>query len=298
MRSFLEIKKHYNFTAEDEKRLLGLSPVMVDNVDKVVNSVHDWIIQTDVALKLFKNDTIMNHIMNQVRKWFISLFSGKYDSAFYDYLIRIGQKHEKAGVDPHFISRAMNIVRNTCIDILSKEIENSEQRAGFLISLEKILDITLDIINASYIEEEIKVYSPAYRLKSRIVGYGEIFSQFLNVTLVLGLIIVTLAVVYLCGRDIYEIFVGKLEQTIVTALGSVLILWVMLELINTEIVHLKGGKFKISVFVGVALVTTIREVMISTLKHDSIEFIGALVASVLVIGIIYWLVKKTEEEKR
>uniref|UniRef100_A0A7C4AKA0 Heme-binding sensor globin domain-containing protein n=1 Tax=Thermodesulfovibrio aggregans TaxID=86166 RepID=A0A7C4AKA0_9BACT len=298
MRSFLEIKKHYNFTAEDEKRLLGLSPVMVDNVDKVVNSVHDWIIQTDVALKLFKNDTIMNHIMNQVRKWFISLFSGKYDSAFYDYLIRIGQKHEKAGVDPHFISRAMNIVRNKCIDILSKEIENSEQRAGFLISLEKILDITLDIINASYIEEEIKVYSPAYRLKSRIVGYGEIFSQFLNMALVLGLIIVTLAVVYLCGRDIYEIFVGKLEQTIVTALGSVLILWVMLELINTEIVHLKGGKFKISVFVGVALVTTIREVMISTLKHDSIEFIGALVASVLVIGIIYWLVKRTEEEKR
>lgn len=38
--------------------------------------------------------------------------------------------------------------------------------------------------------------------------------------------------------------------------------------------------------------------MIATLKHETIEFIGALVVSVLVIGIIYWLVKKTEEEKR
>jgi len=72
----------------------------------------------------------------------------------------------------------------------------------------------------------------------------------------------------------------------------------MLELINTEIAHLRGGKFKISVFVGVALVTNIREVMISTLKHDSIDFIATLIASVLVIGIIYWLVKKTEEERK
>lgn len=298
MRSFIELKKHYNFTAEDERRLSEIVSVMIPQVDRVVNNIHDWIIQTDTALKLFKNESIMTHIMNQVRKWLITLFSGKYDTAFYDYLIRIGQKHERAGVDPHFMNRAMNIVRNTCIDILSKEIENSEQRAKYLISLEKLLDINLDIINASYIEEEIKVYSPAYRIKSRLVSYGEIFSQFLNMTLVFGLIVVTLAVVYLCGRDIYVIFTGRLEQTIVTALGSVLILWVMLELINTEIVHLRGGKFKISVFVGVALVTTIREVMIATLRHDSIDFIASLVASVFVIGIIYWLVKKTEEERK
>jgi uncharacterized membrane protein (DUF373 family) len=110
--------------------------------------------------------------------------------------------------------------------------------------------------------------------------------------------LLTGGVIYLCGRDIYSIFTGKLKETIVTALGSVLILWVMLELINTEIARQKGGKFKISVFVGVALVTTIREVMIATLKHNTIEFIGALVLSVFVIGIIYWLVKKTEEDKR
>jgi len=298
MRSFTELKKNYNFTKEDENRLSNLAPLMTNKADRIVNNIHEWIIQTDTAFKLFKNETRMNHIMNQVSKWFISLFSGKYDSDFYEYLIRIGQKHERAGVEPHFMNRAMNIVRNTCIDILSKEIEDTEQRAKYLISLEKILDINLDIINASYIEEEIKIYSSAYRIKTKLVRYGEIFSQFLNMALVFGLIVVTLAVVYLCGRDIYGIFMGKLEQTIITALGSVLILWVMLELINTEIAHLKGGKFKISVFVGVALVTIIRELMIATLRHDSIEFIASLVASVLVIGIIYWLIKKIEEEKR
>jgi uncharacterized membrane protein (DUF373 family) len=195
------------------------------------------------------------------------------------------------------MNRAINIIRNACIDILFEEIEYSE-REKYIISVNKILDMNLDIITSSYLEEEVKGYSIAYRVKGRLVNFGEFFSQITSVILIIGLILLTGGVIYLCGRDIYSIFTGKLEETIVTALGSVLILWVMLELINTEIARQKGGKFKISVFVGVALVTTIREVMIATLKHDTIEFIGALVLSVFVIGIIYWLVKKTEEDKR
>lgn len=296
MRPFKEIKADYYFTKEDEQRLLQIKPLMEKRADKVVEAIYQWIIQTESAKRVFKNESLIKHVMRLIKTWFITLFSGRYDNYFYDFLIRIGQRHEKAAVEPHFITRAINIVRNVCVDILCEEME--QDREKYIISINKILDINLDIINSAYMEEEIKGYSPAYKIKLQLVRYGEIFSQITSLILIGGLSILTMAVVYLCARDIYAILTGKLEQTIVTALGSVLILWVMLELLNTEIAHLKGGKFRISVFVGVALVTTIREVMIATLKHDTIEFIGALIASVLVIGIIYWLVKKTEEDKR
>lgn len=296
MRPFKEIKADYYFTKEDEQRLLQIKPLMEKRADKVVEAIYQWIIQTESAKRVFKNESLIKHVMRLIKTWFITLFSGRYDNYFYDFLIRIGQRHEKAAVEPHFITRAINIVRNACVDILCEEME--QDREKYIISINKILDINLDIINSAYMEEEIKGYSPAYKIKLQLVRYGEIFSQITSLILIGGLSILTMAVVYLCARDIYAILTGKLEQTIVTALGSVLILWVMLELLNTEIAHLKGGKFRISVFVGVALVTTIREVMIATLKHDTIEFIGALIASVLVIGIIYWLVKKTEEDKR
>ncbi len=298
MRPFKEIKANYYFTKEDERRLLELKIVMEKRVDRAVEALYQWINSTDSAKKIFRNESLIRHVMKLVRFWFISLFSGKYDNYFYDSLIKIGQRHEKVGVEPHFMTRAINIIRNTTVDIICEEIELPEEREKYIISVNKILDINLDIIISAYLEEEVRGYSAAYRVKSRVVKFGEIFAQLTSIALILGLILLTGAVVYLCGRDIYEIFTGRLEQTIITALGSVLILWVMLELINTEIAHLRGGKFKISVFVGVALVTTIREVMIATLKHDTIEFIVALVASVLVIGIIYWLVKKTEEERR
>lgn len=298
MRPFKEIKTNYHFTKEDEDILIQLRPIMEKRTDRIVEAIHQWINSTESARKVFRDESLKLHVMNLIKDWFIKLFSGKYDNTYYDYLIKIGQKHESAGVEPHYLIRAFNIVKNSCIDVLCDEIELCKERERYFIAINKILDINLDIINSSYIEEEIKSYSIAYIARGKILRFGEIFSQITSTVLILSLILLTGAVMYLCGRDIYEIFTGKLEQNIITALGSVLILWVMIELVNTELSHLKGGKFKISVFIGVALVTTIREVMIATLKHDSIEFILSLVGAVLVIGIIFWLVKKTEEEKR
>ncbi len=298
MRTFKEIKSNYYFTKEDETRLLELKPVMEKRADKVVEALYQWINSNDSVKRIFKNEALAKHVMRLVKVWFVALFSGRYDNAYYDSLIRIGQKHERVGVEPHFLIRAINVIRNSILTILCEEIELEEIRTKYIVSINKILDINLDIINSAYIEEERRGYLPVYKVKSKIVQFGEVFSQLTSIILILGLITLTGAVIYLCGRDIYEILSGKLEQSIITALGSVLILWVMLELINTEIAHLRGGKFKISVFVGVALVTTIREVMIGTLKHESIEFILSLIAAVLIIGIIYWLVKKTEEERR
>jgi uncharacterized membrane protein (DUF373 family) len=67
---------------------------------------------------------------------------------------------------------------------------------------------------------------------------------------------------------------------------------------NTEISHLKGGKFHISVFVGVALVTMIRETMIATLKHEKPESIYYLIAAIFVIGFVFWIVTRAEDKSR
>ncbi|WP_407079837.1 phosphate-starvation-inducible PsiE family protein [Candidatus Hakubella thermalkaliphila] len=78
----------------------------------------------------------------------------------------------------------------------------------------------------------------------------------------------TIGVIGLIVHDVQKIFAGNIEHGVISTLGSLLILWVLIELINTEISHLKGGKFYISVFIGVALVTVIRATMIATFKHE------------------------------
>jgi len=298
MRSFKEIKGHYNFTEEDEKRLSSLKGLMNDNADRVMEALHSWILQTKETARYFTEEGIKRHVFGSQREWFLDLFSGNYDSRYYERLIRIGQTHVRALVDAHYMNRSINIVRNVCIDILSRHIGEVEERIEMMVSIEKILDINLDVITASYIEEELRAYSPAYRVRNALISFSERFSQTMNLVLVLALIGLTMGVVALFVYDVQRLVAGNLEQGIITALGSMLILWVMIELMNTEIAHMKGGKFHISIFIGVALVTIIRETMIATLKHERPETIYYLIAAIFVIGVVYWLVKKTEARER
>lgn len=298
MRTFKEVKLHYNFTDDDEKRLVSVRELMVQNANNAMDALHSWILHTKDAARFFTEESVKSHVFGSQRVWFQDLFSGVYDNRYYERLIRIGQTHVRASVDAHFMNRAINIIRNYCINLLNQGIDDINERADILISIEKILDINLDIITSSYIEEELKSYSPAYKLRSGLILFSERFAQTMNLILVLSLIGLTIGVIGLFVYDIQKLITGNLEHGIITALGSMLILWVMIELMNTEIAHLKGGKFHISVFVGVALVAVIRETLIMTLKHEKVEVQYYLIALILILGIVFWLVTRAESRTK
>ncbi|HUI67627.1 MAG TPA: protoglobin domain-containing protein [Nitrospirota bacterium] len=299
MRSIREIKQNYRFTPEDEKRLEGLRPLMEEHVDEVMSTLSLWIMGTKGAAKYFTDESRKRHVFGAQREWFLELFSGNYDNRYYEKLIRIGATHVKQSVDAHYMNRAVNLVKNACIGIVQKVEEDKAEATNKIISIGKILDISLDVITTSYIEEELRTYSPVYKVKSVLIGFSERFSQTTNLILVLALIGLTIGVVWLFVKDVMNIIItGDVERGIISALGSMLLLWLMIELMNTEISHLKGGKFHISVFVGVALVTMIRETMIATLKHERPEAIYYLIAAILVIGFVFWIVTRAEEKNK
>ena len=294
MRSFREIKDNYRFTAEDEKRLAALRALMEDHSEEVMTTLGLWIMGTRGAAQFFTDESRKKHVFGAQKVWFLELFSGNYDNRFYEKLMLIGASHVKHKVAAHYMNRAVNLVKNACIGIIQKTEEDVAEATNKIISVGKILDISLDVITTAYIEEEMRTYSPVYKVKSALISFSERFSQATNLLLVLALIGLTLGVVWLFLQDVMHLLSGDVERGIVSALGSMLLLWLMIELMNTEISHLKGGKFHISVFVGVALVTMIRETMIATLKHENPESIYYLIAAILVIGLVYWLVVKTE----
>lgn len=298
MRSFREIKQDYRFAEEDEARLAGMRQLMEDHADEIMSTLSLWIMGTKGTAQFFTDETRKGHVFGAQRIWLLDLFSGKYDNRYYERLIKIGAAHVKHKVDAHYMNRAINLVRNACTGVIQKSDDDKVEATNKLISLGKILDINLDVITTAYIEEEIRSYSPVYKVRSALITFSERFSQSMNLILVLALIGLTLGVAWLFVIDVGKLFQGDLERGIIGALGSLLLLWVIIELMNTEISHLKGGKFHISVFIGVALVTTIRETMIATLKHEKPDVIYYLIAAILVIGFVYWLVVRTEDKTR
>ncbi|MHB8880493.1 MAG: phosphate-starvation-inducible PsiE family protein [Thermodesulfovibrionales bacterium] len=295
MRSFREIKHDYRLTEEDQKRLIALQPLMLERADEIMSTLNLWFIGTKGAASFFTPSTLKTHVFNTQKMWFAELFSGNYDNRFYEQLIKIGSAHVRRSVDVHYLQRAANLIKNACFGILSQSEAPVAEITSNIISVGKIIDISMNVIVSAYLEEEIRLYSPVYKVKSALITFSERFSQVTNFILVFALIGLTVGVVWLFFKDVAGIFAGDLEGGIISALGSMLLLWLMIELMSTEIAHLKGGKFHISVFVGVALVTMIRETMIATLRHEKAEAIYYLIAAILVIGFVYWIVVKTED---
>jgi uncharacterized membrane protein (DUF373 family) len=125
---------------------------------------------------------------------------------------------------------------------------------------------------------------------------AERFTYGLNLVLVLALAGVSLGVVGLFIWDIAHIFRGDVEKGILGSLGTLLIIWMMIELMDNEIKTLKGGKFNILVFIGVIIVALIREILISTLRHDALETQIFLAGTLLILGIVYYLVARSQRE--
>lgn len=298
MRSFKEIKRNYDLSPEDVRRLINLKPLMEEHAEEVAGALSSWIMSTKIGQRLLTGEMKRLHLFQAQQQWFLDLFSGNYDTQYYERLIKIGIVHEKNGIDAHYLNRAINVIRSVCVGIMHRSCENIDETIGDIIAFEKILDINLDVMTSSYIEEEIRSYSPVYRMKSALVGYSEKFLQLTNLVLIFALIGLTIGAIGLFIGDAMKLLSGDLERAIISALGSLLILWVMIELMNTEIAHLKGGKFRISVFVSVALVAVIRETMIATLKHEQSDMMVFLIAAILVIGIVYWLVISGEHREK
>ena len=209
MRSLKEIKDNYNFTSDDEQRLIRLKPVMEVHVEEIAGALSSYIMSTKIGARLLTEGTRKAHLFEAQKNWFMAMFDGKYDHKYYEGLIKIGIMHVKREVDAHYLNRAVNIIRTLGLDILYNQKDSDEEIIANIIAFEKILDINLDVMTSSYIEEEIRNYSSMYRRKSALIDFSEKFVQSANLVLILALIGLTLGAIGLFITDLQKLFTGK-----------------------------------------------------------------------------------------
>jgi uncharacterized membrane protein (DUF373 family) len=294
MLTMQEVKNHYYFSDTEEELLKELLPLAESNRERMIDDFYDYLLKIPETARFLRNELTLQRLKHTHSEWFMTLFSGRYDNQYLLNLQRIGQAHVRIGLNAHYVNAAMHVVRRFLIELLQASFPVIEDRRKYRIAVEKILDINLDIMSTSYQEEELRKVFVSHRLESKLIQAAERFTYGLNLVLVLALTGVSLSVVVLFGWDLVHIFKGDFEKGILSALGSLLILWMMIELMDNEIKTLKGGKFNILIFIGVIIVALIREILISTLRHDALETQAFLAGTLLILGIVYYLVAKSQ----
>ncbi|KAA0893383.1 MULTISPECIES: protoglobin domain-containing protein [Oryzomonas] len=295
MTSMQDLKDHYGFTDDDEELLKAFQPLAAQHKERFSGEFHNYLYGLPETTAIL-NTSNRQRLLEMHSNWFMSLFGGAYDNNYLNHLTRIGHAHVKVGLNVHFVNVAMNRVRHFLLNLIDENYPDRDERRALREATEKILDMNLDVMSASYREEELKKVFVSRKLESHLIRLAERFTYGLNLVLVLALAGVSISVALLFGWDLINIFRGDVEKGILSALGELLILWMMIELMDNEIKNLKGGKFNILVFIGVIIVAMIREILISTLRHDDLATQAFLAGTLLILGILYYLVSRAQKD--
>lgn len=113
----------------------------------------------------------------------------------------------------------------------------------------------------------------------------------INSAVIVAIAIVLLFSIGLLFYDIYNLIRNRYALGMGTVLGSLLILWVLMELFENQVAHLKGKRIDASVFIVVALVAFIRKLMVASLDAEKIEVAYFPLATIFILSIVYLAIK-------
>jgi uncharacterized membrane protein (DUF373 family) len=295
MRTFEEIRKNFRLGDDEEDMLRRLAPLVEPQADQIVEDFYQYLLEIPYAAKFLQDPDRVTSLKRYHRAWLMTLFQGPFNEAYFQRLMRIGQAHLRIKLSAHFVYVAMNFIRQR-LHMTLAEIDDAEREAA-CAAMDKILDLNLDAIARAYHQAEMRRFFLSYQLDDALIRFARRFTFGLNLTLLVGLIALSAGMVVVLLSDIALIFQGHLDTGLVSALGSLLVLWLAIELLEAEVDRLGGGELQLSLFVGVGLVAFIRKVLIATLSHEAMQMEMVYLGGIFIFGIIYWLIVRVESKR-
>jgi len=290
-----DIRKSYRFSRTDEENLPKLAEILLPVSDELARDFYEYLKEDPRTAAYFPTEAAVKRRRETIKAWLEMILTEPYDRRLLMRLERIGEVHVKIGLAGHHVNAAMNFIRTQAMRHVIAAVPDRNVREDLLETLNKVLDISLDIMTGSYREAELKKVFISYRVESTLIQWSERFMQGLNLILTVGLLVMAVGLASLFTHDVIFAFTGNLENGVIKALGSLLILWMLIELVHTEVRHLKGGKFHVRVFVELALVAFIRKIFVASFdKQDPLSF-ALLLGALLVLGIVFFLVARAKE---
>lgn len=136
--------------------------------------------------------------------------------------------------------------------------------------------------------------------EQKLIAGMKNFNQLIHVLLALALGVACVMVIWDFGLKAAEAWqAGNATNGFFHALGSLFILWTLSTLISAEMSYLQTGRIYVRVFVEVAMISVIREMIVQPVQvissagngaNFSPVHYGLLLAALLVIGVVYKLV--------
>jgi signal transduction histidine kinase len=165
-RRFLEL------TEEDARVLAGLKPWLQGEVDAIVEAFYDHLLRFPPLADMLSNPEVIRRLKGLQRQYFIELIDGVYDADYIERRLRVGQAHERTGLDPKWYLGAYNRYFRLAMDRIARAYAGDEARQHrALAALSKVLFLDIGLAIDAYI---LKAQQDLQRRADELAAINEI----------------------------------------------------------------------------------------------------------------------------
>lgn len=142
--------------------------------------------------------------------------------------------------------------------------------------------------------------------EERLIALLRGFNHFLHVLLAIALVLASMMVLWeFVVAVVHAVQMNQLAHGFLQALGTLFIVWTLSSLISAEINYVHKGVFHLLVFIEVAMITLLRQLIVDPVKlataganiNETVNLwhYGLVLASLMVIGVLHKIVSSSEK---
>ncbi len=150
--TFDQRKLFSRFDEADARLLVELRPVIERNADRIVDEFYSHLLDTGELRPFLADPATVKRLKLAQKRYLLSLTQGTYDESYGDSRLRIGQVHERIGLDPQWYLGSYGLHIDLLLPTVHQHFHDDPQkaiRAGAALSKLLILDMQL-VLDAYY----------------------------------------------------------------------------------------------------------------------------------------------------
>ncbi len=149
------LKDYVGFDAECARRLQAMSARVEPYHRRIVDRFYEAILEDPSTRAVLKSEDQVQRLRSSLLHWLEGLFTGPYDTAYYEKRAQIGRVHVKVGLEQRYMLGAMNLIR---IGLHRAVSDSAPDGLGVFEDhsvIDQICDIELAIMLETYREDYV-----------------------------------------------------------------------------------------------------------------------------------------------
>ena len=149
------LKDYVRFDAECARRLQAMRARVEPYHHRIVDRFYEAILEDPSARAVLKSEDQVQRLRSSLLHWLEGLFTGPYDTAYYEKRAQIGRVHVKVGLEQRYMLGAMNLIRMGLHRAVSDSAPDGLGVFEDHSVIDQICDIELAIMLETYREDYV-----------------------------------------------------------------------------------------------------------------------------------------------